>query len=130
MFEILKINYFCTIFVEVYFYVMIVSCRREMGSKFSHSTTLDVARRGSSFSPFSGSSSSALCLEHSMQSKYFWWTSKLLASWILLGRSLLHVSGRKKAATDPSKLIAPNIRRGNAVWYFAYNILEYMSDNR
>ena len=114
-----ELNYFCTIFVKVCFYVMIVSCRREMVSKFSHSTTFDVARRGSSFSPLSGSSSSGLCLEHRMQSKYFWFTSKLFASWILLGRSLLQVSGRKNVATDPSKLIAPNIRRGNAVWYFA-----------
>ena len=101
-----------------------------MLSKFSHSTTFDVKSRGSSFSVFSTSGSSDLCLEHKIQSKYFWSTSKLFASFIVLGKSLLQVSGRKKVAAAPRMLIAPNIKRGNSVWYFAYKISPLLVSSR
>ena len=118
--------------VEIHFYVVIVNStrdlRREIESKFSHSTTFAGIKRGSSLSPFSKSSLSSLCLEHNMQSRYFWLTSKLFAASILLGRSLLHVSGKKKVAKDPKILIAPKTRRGSSVWNFAWKERNMMRD--
>ena len=127
-----KIECICTLMVEIHFYVVIVNStrdlRREIESKFSHSTTFAGIKRGSSLSPFSKSSLPSRCLEHNMQSRYFWLTSKLFAASILLGRSLLHVSGKKKVAKDPKILIAPKTRRGSSVWNFAWKERNMMRD--
>ena len=118
-----KIECICTLMVEIHHYVVIVNStrdlRREIESKFSHSTTFAGIKSGFSLSPFSKSSLSSLCLEHNMQSRYFWLTSKLFAASILLGRSLLQVSGKKNVAKDPNMLIAPKTSKGSSVWNLA-----------